>query len=716
MLTLRSRTLQPRRLAGDHAASTPLLRGHHCWIVHPVHASGPEQSATPAKGGPSQQPPATPEGDDRVGTKSEYPSSNTGWCGLADGAEDWSQESWPQKPPQTIHEPQMSGMMFLMAVIVGLSAVTWQISRLFASIPPHRKLDITGKASTIIADRRRAGSFRERSHKAAAPAKSETTAADQQSSDTTGYKVQENLASTQEDSGSSDTKTDAGPGSTKQTEPQETQISRLSAAHEQPGPDSASTAVSSSEPDKAATSAGLGVTIDEPAAEGEIVRSQSSEASAGQSESAAHPKIASLPQPSEADAAAALVHAPSTRAGPEQASPGSLGIQISPTDASRDLPSSSVAVTPSEPDVGADLRTSSSVAPKGSTETASRQQKPESAQNLHAKDEATTVRPTVQAPTKRPIASVTPQPPWLRSAKSHSVDPSPPMTVKIPLEQPLSMRAPSDTAADHLPAGRGLAALRERAQLALRAAAAASEASQRAAAHSAAASSAASQAADAAERSAAAATAAQAALESEAEGAIFAAEERAQRAAGLAHDAEQRAAQSAGSAVAYQQLAQGQAAVAAKAARIPSDGNANIKGDRTVSVDGSARVPQGSMFKALTDAWKSLTGDSGAGTEEAPQTDMNSSATIATAAGSDRGSEPWAGGQQAAARTLPPSPSSIGTATQRGKGLDVGLDAPTDDHSHIPPVAEKAQDALHGLSSTMKGLWHKMKSHNAPGG
>ncbi|EFJ50898.1 hypothetical protein VOLCADRAFT_88294 [Volvox carteri f. nagariensis] len=113
----------------------------------------------------------------------------------------------------------------------------------------------------------------------------------------------------------------------------------------------------------------------------------------------------------------------------------------------------------------------------------------------------------------------------------------PRMSLPTVLPEPLS-RAPDSSALERLPSDSSLGSLRERAQLALRAAAAAVEASQRAAAYAAAASNAASRAAEAAERAATAATLAQAGLESAAESAIVAAEARVAQAAEAAKDAE----------------------------------------------------------------------------------------------------------------------------------------------------------------------------------
>ncbi|CAD7697975.1 unnamed protein product [Ostreobium quekettii] len=115
--------------------------------------------------------------------------------------------------------------------------------------------------------------------------------------------------------------------------------------------------------------------------------------------------------------------------------------------------------------------------------------------------------------------------------------------------------------------------LRERAQLASRAATAASLAAQQAAAYSATASSASSAAIAAAERAAAAAGSAQIALERGAADVILEAEARAVKAAEAAAKAESRAADAAAMAAGYEDSAEAQAALAAEAADLrPFDG------------------------------------------------------------------------------------------------------------------------------------------------
>ncbi|KXZ47473.1 hypothetical protein GPECTOR_35g911 [Gonium pectorale] len=143
----------------------------------------------------------------------------------------------------------------------------------------------------------------------------------------------------------------------------------------------------------------------------------------------------------------------------------------------------------------------------------------------------------------------------------------PPRALSLPSVRPEPLSRALDTSAlAHLPTDDSLGSLRERAQLALRAAAAAGEASQRAAAYAAAASSAASRAAEAAERAASAATIAQAGLENAAESAIMAAEARVAQASEAAKEAEVRAASAAAHATAYQDISQSQADIAERAA------------------------------------------------------------------------------------------------------------------------------------------------------
>ncbi|GFR43663.1 hypothetical protein Agub_g4770, partial [Astrephomene gubernaculifera] len=147
--------------------------------------------------------------------------------------------------------------------------------------------------------------------------------------------------------------------------------------------------------------------------------------------------------------------------------------------------------------------------------------------------------------------------------------PAAPSQVSLPSVRPEPLsRAPDSSALAHLPTDSSLGSLRERSQLALRAAASASEASQRAAAYAAAASSAASRAAEAAERAATAAAVAQAGLENATESAIVAAEARVAQAQEAAKEAEWRAASAAAHATAYQDMSQLQADIAERASTV----------------------------------------------------------------------------------------------------------------------------------------------------
>ncbi|MEW5299641.1 MAG: hypothetical protein WDW36_002635 [Sanguina aurantia] len=161
-----------------------------------------------------------------------------------------------------------------------------------------------------------------------------------------------------------------------------------------------------------------------------------------------------------------------------------------------------------------------------------------------------------------------------------------PASIPASIPDPISRAVPL-AAVQALPdsADRSVGAMRERAQMALRAAAAASEASQRAAAYSAAATTAASKAADAAERAASAASFAQhqhaynklspvgvpdrrkglkrgvcvqVSVEGASNTAMAAAEVRLQKAAEMVKEAEQRAAHAAALATAYQDVSQTQ--------------------------------------------------------------------------------------------------------------------------------------------------------------
>lgn len=159
--------------------------------------------------------------------------------------------------------------------------------------------------------------------------------------------------------------------------------------------------------------------------------------------------------------------------------------------------------------------TTSSPSPTPTSDSQSPTHPSSASQTPHSTTPPTAPTTTTQTLTQ---ADTSPLPPLFLTSPKSSAEAAViiPTSVIIPVSLPASMpepisRAVSLAAVQALPdsTDRSVGAMRERAQMALRAAAAASEASQRAAAYSAAATTAASKAADAAERAAAAASFAQ---------------------------------------------------------------------------------------------------------------------------------------------------------------------------------------------------------------